>query len=130
MAEFTLKKRTTGQMESDRINDVDDNWGTLETAIRDLQANASLFKPKPLPEGNYNTYEGYSAAGHGVYYANKNNHPNSSSFQSNYGFVIVLKYLNDAVIIWFSMMTRQVFVASFNSSIVGQPVVWSRLDNV
>lgn len=42
MAEFTLKKRTTGQMESDRINDVDDNWGTIEAAIRGLQANASL----------------------------------------------------------------------------------------
>jgi hypothetical protein len=39
---FTLKKHTSNQLESARLNDVNDNWGDIEQAIDILQTNASL----------------------------------------------------------------------------------------
>ena len=41
---ISLKKHTpgAGEQESSRLNDVNSNWGTIEQAINDLQANASL----------------------------------------------------------------------------------------
>ncbi|HHX19439.1 MAG TPA: hypothetical protein GX728_03260 [Clostridiaceae bacterium] len=50
---ISLKKHTpgAGEQESARLNDVNSNWGTIEQAINDLQANASLLAidvtPKP-----------------------------------------------------------------------------------
>lgn len=43
---ISLKKHTpgAGEQESARLNDVNSNWGTIEQAINDLQANASLLK--------------------------------------------------------------------------------------
>ena len=43
---ISLKKHTpgAGEQESARLNDVNQNWGTIEQAINDLQANASLLK--------------------------------------------------------------------------------------
>jgi len=40
---FTLKKHTSNQLESARLNDVNDNWGDIEQAIDILQTNASLL---------------------------------------------------------------------------------------
>jgi hypothetical protein len=40
---FTLKKHTSNQLESARLNDVNDNWGDIEQAIDTLQTNASLL---------------------------------------------------------------------------------------
>jgi len=47
---ISLKKHTpgAGEQESARLNDVNSNWGTIEQAINDLQANASLFKQYTL----------------------------------------------------------------------------------
>jgi hypothetical protein len=39
---FTLKKHTSNQLESARLNDVNQNWTDIETAIDALQTNASL----------------------------------------------------------------------------------------
>lgn len=41
---ISLNKHTpgAGEQESARLNDVNQNWGTIEQAINDLQANASL----------------------------------------------------------------------------------------
>ncbi len=39
---FSLKKWITGQMESARLNDANDNWTAIEGAIDTLQTNASL----------------------------------------------------------------------------------------
>ena len=41
---FTLKKHTSNQLESARLNDVNDNWGDIEQAIDTLQTNASLLQ--------------------------------------------------------------------------------------
>ena len=43
---ISLKKHTpgAGEQESARLNDVNSNWGTIEQAINDLQANASLLQ--------------------------------------------------------------------------------------
>jgi len=38
---FTLKKHTSNQLESARLNDVNQNWTDIETAIDALQTNAS-----------------------------------------------------------------------------------------
>ena len=42
---ISLKKHTpgAGEQESARLNDVNSNWGTIEQAINDLQANVSLL---------------------------------------------------------------------------------------
>ena len=40
---FTLKKHTSNQLESARLNDVNQNWTDIETAIDALQTNASLL---------------------------------------------------------------------------------------
>jgi hypothetical protein len=41
---FTLKKHTSNQLESARLNDVNQNWTDIETAIDALQTNASLSR--------------------------------------------------------------------------------------
>jgi len=53
---FSLKKWITGQMESARLNDANDNWTAIEGAIDTLQTNASLLPIQGTVEGSIITY--------------------------------------------------------------------------
>ena len=39
---FTLKKHTSNQLESARLNDVNDNWGDIENAVNVLDSGAVI----------------------------------------------------------------------------------------
>ncbi len=103
---ISLKKHTpgAGEQESARLNDVNQNWGTIEQAINDIQANASLYHYTASKSGDginpYITFaipvpSGYTADAAIVHHrSNGLMFPYNISFGGTY-FVIVLNTHNN-----------------------------------
>ena len=93
---FTLKKHTSNQLESARLNDVNDNWGDIENAVNVLDSGAVIGRGTLANNTDLNTVKT-----NGAYLLSSANTYTNMPADATSGILIVFAPASSQAVQWF-----------------------------